>query len=109
MTRQRYPRPQDLAFDPLPVVALPDGFLSSGGSTAVNGPMKAKTMNEICAIPWVWVSGMKVVRMADPMTVVPIEDPGLETHLDTPDSSPWSFSGKLDCTTLTDEVTSRRG
>ena len=34
----------------------------------------------------------------------PSEEPRLETLRDRPEMSPWSASGKADCTTLTDEV-----
>ena len=39
-----------------------------------------------------------------PATAVPSDEPRLETHRDNPEISPWSSSGKLDCTTLTDGV-----
>ncbi len=45
-----------------------------------------------------------VETRTDPASAVPSDEPRLETLLDTPEISPWSFSGKADCTTLTDEV-----
>ena len=37
-----------------------------------------------------------------PAITVPKHDPRLDTLRDTQDISPWSCSGKADCTTLTD-------
>jgi hypothetical protein len=39
-----------------------------------------------------------------PAIAVPIDDPRLDTLRDSPEISPWRFSGKSDCTTLTDSV-----
>lgn len=40
----------------------------------------------------------------DPTNATPMEDPKFETLRERPDISPWSFSGKLDWTTFTEEV-----
>src|SRR5437660_12133791 len=40
----------------------------------------------------------------EPTSAVPSEDPRFEMLRDKPEISPWSFSGKLDCTTLTEDV-----
>src|SRR5262245_64903646 len=34
----------------------------------------------------------------------PIDEPRFDTLRDSPEISPWSASGKLDCTTFTDDV-----
>src|SRR5512132_166755 len=39
-----------------------------------------------------------------PATAAPREEPRLETERDKPEISPWSSSGKADCTTLTEGV-----
>ena len=39
-----------------------------------------------------------------PAIAVPIDDPRLDTLRDRPEISPWRFSGKADCTTLTEGV-----
>jgi hypothetical protein len=39
-----------------------------------------------------------------PAIAVPSEDPRLDTERDSPEISPWRFSGKADCTTLADGV-----
>ena len=49
-------------------------------------------------------AGILTATRIDPASAVPSEDPRLETHRDRPEISPWSLSGKLDWTTLTDEV-----
>ena len=40
----------------------------------------------------------------EPAIAVPREEPRLEALRESPEISPWSFSGKADCTTLTDDV-----
>ena len=42
--------------------------------------------------------------MTLPAIATPSDDPRFETLRDRPEISPWSASGKLDCTTLTDDV-----
>ena len=39
-----------------------------------------------------------------PAMAVPSDEPRFDTLRDRPEISPWSSSGKLDCTTLTDGV-----
>src|SRR5689334_10470101 len=39
-----------------------------------------------------------------PAIAVPIDDPRLDALRDRPEISPWRFSGKADCTTLTEGV-----
>src|SRR5580700_2822216 len=49
-------------------------------------------------------SGSLTATRTEPTTAVSSEDPRLETLRDRPEISPWFRSGKLDWTTLTEEV-----
>jgi hypothetical protein len=49
-------------------------------------------------------AGSATATRTDPTSAVPSEDPRLDRLRDRPEISPWSESGKLDWTTLTDEV-----
>src|SRR5258708_39459956 len=49
-------------------------------------------------------SGSLAATSTEPTRAVPNDEPRLDTLRDSPDMSPWSESGKLDCTTLTDAV-----
>jgi hypothetical protein len=51
-----------------------------------------------------WPSGRATATRTEPASAVPSDDPRLETLRDKPEISPWSASGKLDWTTLTDDV-----
>ena len=51
-----------------------------------------------------WPAGRATATKTDPTSAVPSDDPRLETLRDKPEISPWSASGKLDWTTLTDDV-----
>ena len=49
-------------------------------------------------------SGSLTATRTEPTRAVPSDDPRFETLRDRPEISPWSASGKLDWTTLTEEV-----
>src|SRR6202047_4200815 len=49
-------------------------------------------------------TGSLTATRTEPTRAVPSEDPRLETLRDRPEISPWSWSGKLDWTTLTEAV-----
>src|SRR5215470_888629 len=63
--------------------------------------MDAKTIIVRNAAAKLWTNDE---TMTEPAMAVPSEDPRFETLRDKPEISPWSLSGKLDCTTLTEEV-----
>ena len=49
-------------------------------------------------------AGSLTATRTEPTSAVPSDDPRFETLRDRPEMSPWSASGKLDWTTLTEEV-----
>ena len=51
-----------------------------------------------------WPSGSLTATRIEPTSAVPSDEPRLDTHLDSPEMSPCSASGKLDCTRLTEDV-----
>jgi hypothetical protein len=60
------------------------------------------------SVPRAAANGLPSCRLAatriEPTSAVPSEEPRLETLRERPEISPWSASGKLDCTTLTEAV-----
>ena len=75
-----------------------------GRSIAAIRPINAITTTVISARPKVLFSGATDDTKTEPTIAVPSEDPRFEMLRDKPDISPWSFSGKLDWTTLTEDV-----
>ncbi len=49
-------------------------------------------------------AGSVTATRTEPTSAVPSDEPRLETLRDRPEMSPWSSAGKLDWTTLTDDV-----
>src|SRR5208337_5347241 len=75
-----------------------------GMRTARTRPMSAITRSIVSATAKGLPSGSLTATRAEPTRAVPREDPRLETLRDRPEISPWSVSGKLDWTTLTEAV-----
>src|SRR5580693_2295843 len=72
--------------------------------TARTRPMRATTSMLVRATAKGLPSGSLTATRTEPTRAVPSEDPRLETLRDRPEISPWSWSGKLDWTMLTEEV-----
>src|SRR6516165_8997023 len=67
-------------------------------------PMTATTIITVKATANGFPSGNFTATRTEPTRAVPSDDPRFETLRDRPEISPWSASGKLDWTTLTEEV-----
>src|SRR5215470_639458 len=75
-----------------------------GMRTARTKPISVNTTIIVRATAKGLPSGSFTATMTEPTRAVPNDDPRLETLRDRPEMSPWSVLGKLDWTTLTDEV-----
>src|SRR5215475_14964039 len=75
-----------------------------GMSTPRTRPIRVNTSIIVRATAKGLPAGSLTATMTEPTRAVPNEDPRLETLRDSPEMSPWSRSGQLDWTTLTDEV-----
>src|SRR5215203_6958110 len=75
-------------------------------SRAATSPTTPKPTMTIKAAAYaaLGVSLNNVETSTEPTKAVPSEEPRFETLRDNPEISPWSCSGKLDCTMLTDDV-----
>ena len=72
--------------------------------TAARSPSRTKTPIVASARAKGLPPGTLAPTRTEPARAVPSEEPRLDTLRDRPEMSPWSCSGKADCTTLTDEV-----
>jgi hypothetical protein len=62
------------------------------------------TASTVSAAPYGFPAGSLAATRTEPTSAVPSDEPRLDTLRDRPEMSPWSASGKLDWTTLTDDV-----
>jgi len=62
------------------------------------------TPSTVSATAYGFPAGSLTATRIEPASAVPNDEPRLDRLRDSPEMSPWSLSGKLDWTTLTDEV-----
>ena len=72
--------------------------------TARTRPMRVSTSITVRATANGFPAGSLTATSTEPTRAVPRDEPRFETLRDRPEMSPWSVSGKLDWTTLTEEV-----
>src|SRR4051794_4394752 len=75
-----------------------------GRSSAATQPTSAKAPTTTIAVRNGAFPRAVAATITDPAIATPSEEPRFDTLLDTPEMSPWTFSGQADCTTLTDAV-----
>src|SRR6185437_9717489 len=75
-----------------------------GRSNAAPSPMSPNRTRETIAQAYDLYPGATTDTMIVPAIAVPNDEPRLDTLRESPEISPCSASGKLDCTTLTEGV-----
>src|SRR5881392_366613 len=91
----------------VPSVSVSGEGWDLGSITVAPRPISPMTARTTMAIPYDRPASARPATKMVPAIAVPIDDPRLDTLRDSPEISPWRFSGKADCTTLTDGVSIR--
>src|SRR6202012_4642592 len=88
-----------------PAVPGPAGPVGRRGMrTAMSRPARVMTSIMVRATAKGLPAGSLTATRTEPTRAVPSDEPRLETLRDRPEISPWSASGKLDWTTLNEDV-----
>src|SRR6476661_3785808 len=80
------------------------GLTWAGRRNAATSPMSPNAARTISATAYDRVPRATTETRIVPAIAVPKVEPRLDTLRERPEISPWSASGKLDCTTFTDGV-----